>query len=281
MDKIVKIEKNSSEEELIQPLFDRVVGVNNWPDFFDDPYCSQIMNLIDYDFAELEAKKDSRSAKNAGLYSCCIQNAIATEIKKYLEEHPRASVVTLECKLDTTSLIVDNGMCRIYNLDNFKFIQVREKLLPSSKREKNQPINIKERLWYDKVDYNPEDGAIFVITDAFVYWKEEDVRRFINEMSKRFRGATFVFDSLDKDGRDTKLSSMKKIGIDIKDNFYLDNPKKKLATYSRFLESIESKPLYSAYKNPEWKVGIGLKLAMKALDITSINVLKFKDPEVY
>ncbi|MBR3646716.1 MAG: class I SAM-dependent methyltransferase, partial [Lachnospiraceae bacterium] len=188
MDKVVKIDKNSSQENLIPSLFNRVVARRNWPDLFEDALDEQMMELIDYDFSEYEAKRDSRASKHAGLYAGCMQTAILTEIRSYLKEHPLATVVSLAGGLDSTALVADNDTCRMLFLDDSKVVKIREALLPSSSRIKNRPINIRERLWYDKVEYDPEKGAIFILTNLFVYWKEEDVRRFINEMSKRFRG---------------------------------------------------------------------------------------------
>lgn len=63
------------------------------------------------------------------------QNDLAYEIKDYLKDHPKASIVNLGCDLDDTGRKCDNGECKIYNLDFIDVINVRNEFYHPKKEK--------------------------------------------------------------------------------------------------------------------------------------------------
>ena len=57
--KKVKIEKNTVQETLIVPLYGRKMCSEKFPELYTDVYAENLCDRLDYDFSELEKKKNS------------------------------------------------------------------------------------------------------------------------------------------------------------------------------------------------------------------------------
>ena len=53
------IARNSLQETLIVPLYGRKICSEKFPDLYSDLSANQLCNSLDYDFSELEKKKNS------------------------------------------------------------------------------------------------------------------------------------------------------------------------------------------------------------------------------
>ena len=86
---------------------------------------------MDYDFSILEKKAKNTMYRFGFLEVAMRQNDLAIEVKDYLKSHPKAAVVNLGCGLDNLGRYVDNGLCKIYNIDFPNVINIRNQLLPA------------------------------------------------------------------------------------------------------------------------------------------------------
>ena len=253
MEKVLKIEKNSIQETLMLPLYGKVHCMKIWPDEFHDTDCIRIKEMIDYDFSELEQKFTGLYGKIASLSAGCRQFALAEEIRRYLSFHPKAVVVLMGCGLDTVGHQADNGQCRYINIDYSNVIQVREKLLPSNEREKNIAYDLNDVQWFDEIDYRQEDGAIFVASGVFMYFRKDDLAKLLNSMAEHFPNAALTFDAQNAKGAAMDLKALKDSGIDISLNFSLEK-KEAEATLRKMcpaIKTVKVSGMIYPYKNPK------------------------------
>lgn len=98
----VKIEKNTVQETLMVPLYGRKMCSEKFSELYKDIFVEKLCTRLDYDFSELEKKKNSFLYEFGALEAAMRQLDIIWEIKEYLKDHPKASLVNLGCGLDET-----------------------------------------------------------------------------------------------------------------------------------------------------------------------------------
>lgn len=224
----VKIEKNTVQETLIIPLYGRKMCYDKFPELYSDTFAKELCERLDYDFSELERKNNSFLYEFGSLEAAMRQLDIMWEIKEYLKKYPKATIVNLGCGLDETGKSCDNGLCHIVNVDFPDVIEVRNKLTAVQEREKNIACDLNDYLWMDEVDGS--NGVILFAAGVFHYFKREEVKKMVLELSKRYPKGCIIFDSVGKLGIKLMMKKvLKNLGIDnVEGFFYLDNPSKEL-----------------------------------------------------
>lgn len=187
------IEKNTVQETLVIPVYARKMCSELYPRLFCDESAKELCERLDYDFSGLEKGSESLMQRFGFLEVAMRQNDLATEVRDYLKSHPTAAVVNLGCGLDATGRAVDNGKCRIYNLDLPDVIAVRNELLPAGEREENIGCDLNDRTWFEKIDAS--GGAVFFAAGVFYYFTKEKVRSLVCAMADAFPGGRLVFDA--------------------------------------------------------------------------------------
>jgi len=195
-DEKIHIEKNTVQETLIIPLYGRKMCTERFPGLFQDPKAVELIDRLDYDFSQLEAKSKGIFYQFGGLEVAMRQNDLAYEVKDYLKDHPNAAVVNLGCGLDQTGENCDNGSCLIYNLDMPDVIAIREKLLPAGERVSNIAADLNDISWFDRIDAS--GGAVFFAAGVFYYFLKDQIQKLFNAMAERFPGGKLVFDAAGK-----------------------------------------------------------------------------------
>jgi len=224
----IKIEKNTVQETLIVPLYGRKMCSEKFPELYTDVFAKRLCERLDYDFSELEKKNNSFLYEFGALEAAMRQLDMIWEIKAYLKKHPKATVVNLGCGLDETGKACDNGLCNIVNIDFPDVISVRKQLISEMEREKNVACDLRDYSWMAEVDGS--NGVIFFAAGVFHYFKKNEVKSLVSELSKRYSGGCLVFDSVGKLGLKLMMSkTLKNMGIsDVEGLFYVNNPKKEL-----------------------------------------------------
>ncbi len=224
---LLKIEKNSVQETLIIPLYGRKMCSDKFPELYKDIFAEKLCESLDYDFSELEKKNSSFLYEFGSLEAAMRQLDIMWEIKEYLKGHPEATIVNLGCGLDDTGRACDNGLCHIVNVDFPDVISIRKQLIPQRDREKNVACDLKDYSW---MEVDGSDGVIFFAAGVFHYFKTDEVKSLVLELSKRYPGGCLVFDSVGKSGLKLMMSkAIKNMGIsDVEGLFYVSSPKQDL-----------------------------------------------------
>ena len=192
MSDLIHIEKNSVQETLIIPLCARVQCTELFPELYSDPESVRALERLDYD--DSEAKKNLGFMVRFGALEAAMRQCdIAFEIRAYLKEHPKAAVVNLGCGLDPMSRNLDNGTCRLYNIDLPDVIAVRNEIFPAGEREVNLAADLNDSAWFEQIDAS--EGAFFFACGVFYYFTQEDAKALILAMNQAFPGGRLVFDT--------------------------------------------------------------------------------------
>lgn len=220
----VKIEKNTVQETLLVPLYGRKMCSEKFPELYTDIFAKNLCDRLDYDFSELERKNNSFLYEFGSLEAAMRQLDIMWEIKEYLKTYPKATVVNLGCGLDETGKACDNRSCKIVNIDFPDVIEVRNQLISNYERERNVASDLKDYSWMNEVDGS--NGVIFFAAGVFHYFKRNEVKDLVLELSKRYVGGCLIFDSVGKLGLKLMMSkTLKNMGIsDVEGLFYTNNP---------------------------------------------------------
>ncbi len=259
------IGKNTVQETLVIPLYGRKVCSERFPHLFSDPEATRICDMLDYDFSEKGKRMESAAGLFGALEVAQRQYDVAFEVKAYLRDHPKASVVNLGCGLDDTIRKCDNGLCRGYNIDMPDVIAVRDQLLPARDREENLGYDLNDAAWMDRID--AADGVIFFATGVFYYFRTEDVKALFRKMAERFPGAVLVFDSCNRRGAKLMMKTwLKEAGIrDVGAFFSLEDPDELKAWDSRFA-SVTSRSYMRGYRDIYHEVGLFHRLMIRFCD---------------
>lgn len=225
----VKIEKNTVQETLMVPLYGRKMCSEKFSELYKDIFVEKLCARLDYDFSELEKKKNSFLYEFGALEAAMRQLDIIWEIKEYLKDHPKASLVNLGCGLDETGKTCDNGLCNIVNIDFPDVISIRKQLISEHEREKNIACDLKDYSWINEIDGS--NGVIFFAAGVFHYFKTKEVKTLVLKLSREYPGGCLVFDSVGKLGLKLMMKKvLKNMGIsDVEGLFYVNNPKKDLS----------------------------------------------------
>lgn len=260
-----KIKKNSVQETLIIPLYGRKLAMELYPENFRDNECMELFERIDYDFP----KQSKILAKVGSVMSATRQYDLASVCREYLAEHPKACVVNLGCGLDTTFRQVDNGMAKGYNIDFPNVIAVRNELLPETEREKNIAGDLNDISWFDRIDYDPQEGAVFFASGVFYYFKTDEVRRLLCKMSEHFAGGKLAFDATNAKGLKSMLktwlepSEMSSIGV-----YFSLEDETELMGWSDKFSSVVRKGYLTGYRPLDKRYGAIINMVFRHLDKT-------------
>lgn len=194
--KKLHIEKNTTQETLVIPLYARKLCTELYPSLFKDPKAVSLIERLDYDFSLVEKQSEALMQRFGALEVAMRQTDLALEVKEYLKQHPKAAVVNLGCGLDQTGENCDNGSCLIYNLDMPDVIEIRNQLIPAGDRQFNIACDLNDTSWFRKIDAS--NGAVFFASGVFYYFKIEDAQKLINQMAAAFPKGKLVFDSAGK-----------------------------------------------------------------------------------
>lgn len=249
----IKIEKNTVQETLLIPLYGRKLAMELYPDLFADRDCQKLFENIDFEAPPMKGIK----AKIGAVMAATRQYDMAEVCRRYLAEHPNACVINLGCGLDTTFSQVDNGTAKGYNLDFPDVIRARNELLPEREREKNIACNLNDNSWFEQIEYNENDGAVFFASGVFYYFKTEDVKKLFSAMAEHFKGGKLVFDATNAKGLKNMLrtwlkpAEMENIGL-----YFSVEDEKDLMSWSECFASVTRKGYMTGYRSLDRSYGL-------------------------
>lgn len=218
-EKKIHIEKNSTQETLVIPLYARKLCTELYPSIFKDDRAVELVEKLDYDFSSIEKNANNFIQRFGSLEIAMRQNDLKFEVEEYLKDHPCAAVINVGCGLDETGENCDNGKCKIYNLDMADVIDARNELIPPQERVYNIACDLNDFSWFDKID--DSDGSVFFASGVFYYFKIEEIQKLINAMAERFKGGKLVFDITGKMGLKMVLKVVsEEAGIDNVGGFF-------------------------------------------------------------
>ncbi|HYO04936.1 MAG TPA: class I SAM-dependent methyltransferase [Mycobacterium sp.] len=154
----------------------------------DDPMAIQLVDSIEFDFAKFGYTRRQDMALRA--------LAFDDATRKYLIDHPSATVVALAEGLQTSFYRIDasgvGDQFRWLTVDLPPVTKLREQLLPRSDRVDVCAQSALDFSWMDRVD---TDGGVFITAEGLLmYLEPTDAMRLITECARRFPGGRMMFD---------------------------------------------------------------------------------------
>jgi O-methyltransferase involved in polyketide biosynthesis len=158
----------------------------------DDPMAIQLVDSIDFDFAKFGHSR----RQDMGLRSLAFDGAT----RRYLADHPAATVVALAEGLQTSFYRLSAGSPASGVSDRFRWltvdlppmIELRGKLLPKSDRVEMCAQSALDYSWMDRV--NTDDGVFITAEGLLMYLQPTEAMGLITECAKRFPGGQMMFD---------------------------------------------------------------------------------------
>ncbi len=154
----------------------------------DDPIAIQLVDAIAFDFAKFGYTRRQDMAMRA--------LAFDDATRRYLRDHPAATVVALAEGLQTSFYRIDasgvGGQFRWLTVDLPPVTALREKLLPPSDRVEVCAQSALDYSWMDRVD---ADRGVFITAEGLLmYLEPTDAMGLITECARRFPGGRMMFD---------------------------------------------------------------------------------------
>lgn len=154
----------------------------------DDPMAIQLVDSIDFDFAKFGPSRRQDMALRALAF-----DGVA---RRYLVDHPKATVVALAEGLQTSFYRLDASDVghefRWLTVDLPPMIQLRNKLLPASDRVSTCAQSALDFSWMDRVD--TADGVFVTAEGLLMYLQPEEAMSLITACAQRFPGGQMMFD---------------------------------------------------------------------------------------
>jgi O-methyltransferase involved in polyketide biosynthesis len=202
----VKVKLSGESRSMLTCLWGRAQLSKKYSSLFYDEKAIELVEKIDYD--DLAASDDGplqglelsffRMAHPLGLPEGPLPLRawqFDEKVKRYIAEHPRASVVNIGAGLDTTFYRVDNGLIDWYDLDLPAAVDVRRQLLPEPDRVTYVARSILDPRWCEEVKHTA-DGVFMIAGGVFYWFALRQVRQFFSLLADHFDGAEIVFDVL-------------------------------------------------------------------------------------
>lgn len=154
----------------------------------DDPMAILLADSIDYDFAKFGFARRQDMAVRALGYD--------RQTRRYLLDHPKATVVALAEGLQTSFYRLDasdvGNQFRWLTVDLPPMVDLRRKLLPPSDRVELCAQSALDFSWMDRAD---TDHGVFVTAEGLLmYLQPDEALALITECARRFPGGQMMFD---------------------------------------------------------------------------------------
>lgn len=153
----------------------------------DDPMAIRLAESISFDYDKFGRRGQEMALRSLAADRCAIA---------YLTAHPKATVVALAEGFQTSfwrlsSVLVD-AQFHWLSIDLAPVMDIRERLLPSSKRITNVAQSALDYTWMDKVDHS--DGVFVTAEGLLMYLQPDEAMDLIARCAQRFAGGQMFFD---------------------------------------------------------------------------------------
>ena len=154
----------------------------------DDPMAILLVDSIDFDWAKFGLSRRQDMAVRALGFDI--------QARRYLTDHPRATVVALAEGLQTSFYRLNDGAVgdefRWLTVDLPPMIELRRKLLPASERIEMRAQSALDFSWMDDV---PVDDGVFITAEGLLmYLQPDEALGLIAACAQRFPGGRMMFD---------------------------------------------------------------------------------------
>ena len=179
-------------DTLFIPLVMKCKETKRKDSVFKDPFSSELMDRIDYDFSKYD--KAIRSSIGVAIRAAYFDRYTKT----FIQNNPNAVIVHVGCGLDTRykrlADAIEQGTY-FYELDLPQVIELRKSLMPEGVYNQFIAASMFETDWMDHLkDKHPDSTFLFVIEGVLMFFETEQVKSVIQNLSSRFNNSRLIFD---------------------------------------------------------------------------------------
>lgn len=225
------VAKGSIEETDVLPLCGRCRANRMYPELFHDTRAAEILDRIDYTVTP------SKGGDVLDLVYGIRQEVMAYAVRRYLSDHPDATILNLGCGLDDTFEYVDNGVCTCIELDRPEVLHLRVEACGLNEREACIGCDLEDVSWMDRVS----GGHVFAFSGGvLMYLHPEAVARIIRSMAERFPGGGMIFNYQNRRSARMTDVMVRSTGNDSAPIlFWMDDPETEIRAMSDRIASVE------------------------------------------
>jgi len=270
----IKIKLGSVQETLLIALWCRARENEREKPCLLDPKASELIHQLDYDFGRM----DKALTEYVVLVSNISCRYCDDAIKRFIADHPKATVVNIGAGLDTTFYRVDNGSLRWYDLDLPDVIDLRRRLMPETDRSRCISKSVFDFSWFDDT-VPPEDGLFMFARGVFCYFDAAELKRLYSAIAIRLPRAEMVFNSYNALARwGGNHLAVRRRGIRDAPLKWSIGTAKQLTKWDNRIEVVDEWPLFSRIpKDPSWKRTTALLVDLSdGFRFTNMVHLRFK-----
>lgn len=176
-------------ETLLTTLYLRSLETKRKDGIIKDDHAVEIVKRINYNFTE----------NNSQFSQALI--AIRTEIidelvKKFINQHPDATIVNLGTGLCTRFFRVDNGSINWFCIDLPEVKLVWDNLIHKSERLHYLSYSALDFKWIQNIKEIAPDKILIIAEGLLMYFSEIEVRQLFKALKNNFVQSEIIFDSL-------------------------------------------------------------------------------------
>jgi O-methyltransferase involved in polyketide biosynthesis len=213
MDTKIKVVLGDIQKTLFMPVWANAIETQKEKAVLTDQKAVDIIDSVDYDFNQI-TKNVSDLSQIAWVARCKRFDSV---IHNFIETHPQTIIVNIGCGLDTMYERINNQSVLWYDLDLPDVIDLRKKFFSESENRKFITASLLDTSWFKQIV--EKTNVMFVLKGVLVYFKKEQVKKFLSDIANFFPGAELFFDVTSPKGVEVANSVIKKSGLDSKSFF--------------------------------------------------------------
>ncbi len=189
-----KISLKGVQETLLMPLWGRAEEAKrNSPSLIDEK-ASQLVNKIEYNFSKFEKQIPSLSRHSWIARSIFFDQ----KISDFLKSHPKGTIISIGCGLDTTYERIHRENETWYELDFPEVINIRKQVLAESSNRKFLPYSALNNDWHSEI--LSKENVFILMAGVIYYFSENEIKQLFESFKKSFGNCSIALDYCSKKG---------------------------------------------------------------------------------
>jgi len=205
----INVKLGKVQETLLLPLIARAKESRKENGIIKDSKAAELLAKIDFDVKRVAAHITDTGVVGLATRAYKMDEAI----RQFLLYHPHGKVLNIGAGLDTAFYRCDNGTVEWYDLDLPDSMEIRKQLLPvPNERVHYLSKSMFDYSWTEDIG-DIKKGLLIIVPGVLPYFKEEEVKDFLQSVAPRLTGAQILFDVISHLGRVVVNKKIQQVGM--------------------------------------------------------------------
>lgn len=185
------MELSNESKTLFIPLLGKAMMSKN-DLILKDLKAEEISTNLNYDFKSL------KQSKWLSMYMSLRALIIDELTNKYLESHPKCTIIHLGCGLDSRCLRINQKFSKYYDIDLESVIEVRKEFYNENDTYKMIGSSVTDYKWLNEIE---NTSNILVVAEGLtMYLSKEEMKDLLRNLNEKFGNVHLLFDAYTKRG---------------------------------------------------------------------------------